>query len=74
MDNSEFNKKYWSELKPLVGNMISDAPLHSDKHQYIRDCWQKLEQKLEQYDLNPTDFRAINAKLRKQIENEILQK
>ena len=74
MDNSEFSKKYWAELKPLVGNMISEAPLHSDKHQYVRDCWQKLEQELEQYDLNPTDFRAINAKLRKQIENEILRK
>tara|TARA_R110002096_G_scaffold435845_1_gene663826 strand:+ start:2495 stop:2719 length:225 start_codon:yes stop_codon:yes gene_type:complete len=74
MDNSEFRNKYWSELKLLVGNMISNAPLHSDKHQYVRDCWQKLEQELEEYNLNETDFRDVNSKLRKQIENEILRK
>ena len=74
MDNSEFREKYWSELKPLVGDMISNAPLHSDKHQYVRDCWEKLEKQLEKYNLNENDFRDVNAKLRKQIENEILRK
>lgn len=74
MENSEFREKYWSELKPLVGNMISEAPLHSDKHQYVRDCWEKFEEKLEKYGLKETDFRDVNAKLRKQIENEILRK
>ncbi|MFD1614820.1 hypothetical protein [Gelatiniphilus marinus] len=74
MDNSEFRKKYWSELKPLVGNMISEAPLHFDKHQYVRDCWEKLENELKKYNLNETDFRDVNAKLRKQIENDILRK
>lgn len=74
MDNSEFSEKYWSELKPLVGNMISNAPLHSDKHQYVRDCWEKLEQELKRYELSETDFRDVFAKLRKQIENGILRK
>lgn len=73
MDNSEFRKKYWSELKPLVGNMISNAPLHSDKHQYVRECWEKLKIELEKYELNESDFRDVYAKLRKQIENEILR-
>jgi hypothetical protein len=73
MENSEFRKKYWSELKPLVGNMISNAPLHSDKHQYVRDCWEKLEKELKKYELNETDCRDVYSKLRRQIENEILR-
>ena len=73
MENSEFRKKYWSELKPLVGNMISNAPLHSDKHQYVIDCWEKLEKELKKYELNETDFRDVYSKLRRQIENEILR-
>jgi len=73
MDNSEFRKKYWSELKPLVGDMISNAPLHSNKHQYVRDCWDKLKTELEKFELDEIDYRDIYAKLRKQIENEILR-
>jgi len=47
--------------------MISNAPLHSDKHQYVRDCWEKLEKELKKYELNETDFRDVYAKLRKRI-------
>ncbi len=74
MNNYGFGEKYWSELKPLVGNMILNAPFHSDKHQYVRNCWEKLEKELEKYQLNETDFRDVNSKLRKQIENGILRR
>ena len=46
MDNSEFSKKYWSELKPFIGDMISNAQLHSNKGEYVKKCFNDLEIKL----------------------------
>ncbi|WP_346883371.1 hypothetical protein [uncultured Algibacter sp.] len=74
MDNSEFSKKYWSELKPFIGDMISNAQLHSNKGEYVKKCFNDLEIKLKSYELDENNFRDIYAKLRKQIENEILRK
>ncbi|MGM5471428.1 hypothetical protein ACS386_14205 [Flavobacteriaceae bacterium LMO-SS05] len=74
MDKLNLREDYWSKLKPLVGNMISNAPLQSDKHQYIKECWKKIEEELEKYKLNETDFSEANGKLRKQLEKEILKR
>ncbi len=73
MENNDFVQKYWKELKPFVGNMISEAPLHSNKHEYVQKCWNKLSDKLKSYELEESDFRGIYAKLRRQIEDEILR-
>ncbi|MGG7469865.1 hypothetical protein ACVVIH_02985 [Chryseobacterium arthrosphaerae] len=73
MDNSEFPKIDWGKLKVLVGDMISKSALFDDKAKYVVECWDKLESEIDKIDISEKDKRAIFAKLRKQIEDEILK-
>ena len=65
--------EYWKILKPMVADMIGNAPLHPDKIKYVKDCWQSLEDKLKTLGLEGDDFRDVNSKLRKQIEDKVLR-
>lgn len=73
MNDAEFRKFYLSDLIPFVDELISASTERLNKQEYIKDCWVQLEIKLKQLELSEANFRDINAKFRRKIENEILK-
>jgi len=73
MTQSEFTEILNGEIRPFVSNIISNANLHDDKIQYVRDSWNNLYDKLSEFNLPEDTFRDLNARYRKKIESEILR-
>lgn len=70
MNQQEFSKIFEEEIRPFVYDLIHKKQLASDKPAYVKDAWQKLEEKLTSYNLPEDTFRDLNVRYRNLIEEK----
>jgi len=72
LDQSEFDEILNNDIRPFVSDIISNAPFHSNKQEYVKDSWIRLHEFLEKFNLPADTFKDLNVRYRKKIEGEIL--